>query len=539
MKTAETRKRITVYDTTLRDGMQQEGLSLTVEDKISILRLLDRLGVAFVEGGWPGSNPKDGVFFERAAEIDLNHARLVAFGATRRCDRVVEDDGNLRALLAARTPVVTVFGKSWRLHVERVLGTSLEENLRMIGDTVAYLRTANRVVVYDAEHFFDGYRADSGYALQTLERAVEAGADVVVLCDTNGGSVPWEVAAAVREARKRVAVPVGIHAHNDVGLAVANSLAAIHEGAAHVQGTINGYGERCGNADLCTLIPILVFKLGLSCIDEERIVELAPMAEKVSEIANRQLDPQRPYVGRSAFAHKGGVHVDALTKAPESYQHIDPKRVGNRQRIVVSELGGKASIAQKALEFGLSLPGRSPETRAVLGQIKALEERGFQFEAAEASIELLMRRTDPQYRSPFSLQDFHVLVRGLPDGGMISEAAVKVEVGGEVMHTAADGNGPVNALDRAVRKALVPIYPPLGDIRLIDYKVRILDGDAGTAARIRVLITSSNGRRAWSTVGCGTNVIEASWTALADALEYALLVAQHPEPEMVGRKERQ
>jgi len=530
--------RILLYDTTLRDGTQQEGLSLSVDDKLKIASLLDQLGVDYIEGGWPGSNPKDAAFFERVAELSLHRARVSAFGSTRRADRAVEDDPSVRALIAARTPVVAVVGKSWRLHVDHVLGTTATENLRMIGDTVRYLRDLGREVIYDAEHFFDGYRDDPAYAMETILAATEAGADTVVLCDTNGGSMPWQVAEAVDGAAQQIAVRLGIHAHNDGGLAVANTLAAVYRGTAHVQATLNGYGERCGNADFCSLLPNLVLKLHHECISEEQLARLTSTAQMVNEIANRRPDARQPYVGRSAFAHKGGMHVDAMVKCAGSYQHIDPKRVGNRQRVVVSELSGKANLTQKAQEFGQLLTGDGDRTQRALARIKDLEHQGFQFEGAEASVDLLLRRTGPEHKPPFGLLDFHVLVRGHPDGGMLSEAAVKVEVGDQVMHTAADGNGPVNALDSAVRKALLPVYPQLAAVRLTDYKVRILDSDAGTAARIRVLITSSDGQTTWSTVGCGTNVIEASWIALSDAFEYALVVADVRLPETVGAEER-
>jgi 2-isopropylmalate synthase len=528
---------ITLYDTTLRDGMQQEGLSLTVADKLRVVSLLDRLGIPLIEGGWPGSNPKDRLFFEQAEEVPLHQARLAAFGATRRPYCASEDDANLRALVAARTPVVTVFGKSWDLHVRRVLKTSADENLRMIDETVRFLRDAGREVIYDAEHFFDGYKADASYALETISAAAEAGAAVVVLCDTNGGALPSAIRDGIQAAQRGVEVPLGIHAHDDGGLAIANSLAAVEAGVAHVQGTINGYGERCGNADLCVLIPTLCLKMGRAGIPEERLADLTPLAECVSEIANRELDPQRPYVGRSAFAHKGGIHVNAFAKCRGTYQHVEPERVGNRSRVIVSELGGKANVLTKAAEIGIALERDGAEAEEIVRRIKALEERGYQFEEAEASIELMMRRTDPDYRAPFALEGFHVLVHGQPDGEMLSEASVKLRVENERIQTAADGNGPVNALDAAVRKGLLPLYPRLGRIRLTDYRVRILDGDAGTAARIRVLITSSDGERTWCTVGCGTNVIEASWTALADALEYALVVVNGNEAALIGAKE--
>ena len=526
---------VTLYDTTLRDGAQQEGLSLSVDDKLKIVCLLDHMGIDLVEGGWPGSNPKDAVFFERAKDLHLRHSRLSAFGCTRRADRVVEEDPRLQSLLAAETPVVTVFGKSWRLHVDRVLGTTGWENLRMIRDTIRFVREAGREVVFDAEHFFDGYRDDAVYAVETLLAAAEGGASTLVLCDTNGGAMPWDISAAVADVLRHVEVPLGIHAHDDGGLAVANSLAAVQAGATQIQGTVNGVGERCGNADLCSVLPTLALKLGYGCLAAGQLHQLTSLSESVSEIVNCHPNPQRPYVGQSAFAHKGGMHVDALMKCAESYQHVEPSRVGNRPRVVISELSGKANLREKARKFGLPLVGTGDcdKTQQVLSQIKDLEHRGFQFEGAEASVELLVRRTDSEYTPPFELDDFHVLVQGHPEAGMRSEAAVKVAVGDQVVHTAADGNGPVNALDAAVRKALIPIYPRLLEVRLTDYKVRILDADAGTAARTRVLITSSDGRATWSTVGCGTNVIEASWLALADALEYALVATPIRHAESV------
>jgi len=514
---------VVLYDTTLRDGTQREGISFSVEDKLKIARRLDRLGIAYIEGGWPGSNPKDMAFFERVSELDLEQAVITAFGSTRRADMAVEEDPNIQALIAADTAAVAVVGKSWALHVHRVLRTTLEENLRMIAESVRYLKAKGREVIYDAEHFFDGYQADPIYALRTLAAAAEAGADVLVLCDTNGGSLPSTIAAVIAEVRQATTTPLGIHAHNDGEMAVANSLAAVEMGVVHVQGTINGYGERCGNANLCSIIPALKLKMGYDCVTDEQLRMLTETARYVSELANLKLDAHLPYVGHSAFAHKGGMHVDALIKCEESYQHVDPSLVGNHKRVVVSELSGKSNVAYKAQELGLELPGGSEQSRRILRHIKELESKGFQFEGAEGSVELLIRRAQPGYEPPFELLDFHVLVRSGHDGSMAAEATVKVRVGDEIMHTAADGNGPVNALDLAVRKALLPVYPRLADVHLTDYKVRILDGEAGTAAQTRVLIDSADGHRTWSTVGCSTNIIEASWQALADSLEYALL----------------
>jgi len=513
---------VQLYDTTLRDGVQREGLSLSLEDKLKIARRLDRLGIAYVEGGWPGSNPKDMAFFERVPHIGLEQATVSAFGSTRRVGVAVEDDGNIRALIAANTLAVAIVGKSWDLHVHHVLRTTLEENLRMIADSVRYLKAQGREVIYDAEHFFDGYRADPAYALETLAAAAEAGADVLVLCDTNGGALPSLVATVVTEVRQATSTPLGIHAHNDGEMAVANSLIAVERGINHVQGTVNGYGERCGNANLCSIIPALKLKMGHDCVTDQQLHMVTEASHYVSELANLKPNVHLAYVGHSASAHKGGTHVNALLKCQESYQHIDLSLVGNRKRVVVSELSGKSNIAYKAQEFGLDLLAGEVQTQQVLQHIKELENRGFQFESAEGSVELLMRRARPDYTPPFELLDFHVLVRGCHDGHMAAEATVKVQVGDQVMHTAADGNGPVNALDAAVRKALLPFYPHLADVQLTDYKVRILDGEAGTAAQTRVLIDSANGRRTWSTVGSSTNIIEASWQALADSLEYAL-----------------
>ncbi|MCC7354274.1 MAG: citramalate synthase [Anaerolineae bacterium] len=534
--------RIVLYDTTLRDGTQGEGIAFSARDKLRVARMLDELGVAYIEGGWPGSNPKDMEFFRQAANLSLNHAVITAFGSTRRADTSVEQDAQIRTLLEANTRAVAIFGKTWDLHVTRVLNTTLAENLRMIRDSVTHLLAHGREVIYDAEHFFDGYKADRDYALQTLRVAVESGASWVVLCDTNGGTLPWEVEQIVADVRDSLAgVPLGIHTHNDSECGVANTLMAIRAGCTQVQGTINGYGERCGNANLASIIPDLQLKMGYRCLSDEQLRRLTDVARTVSELANLTPEPHQPFVGRSAFAHKGGAHVNATVKLEEAYQHIDPAKVGNQRRVVVSELAGKDNIAVKRLELGLDGIGRAEE-REVLRRIKELEHRGYQFESAEGSLELMLRRIHPDYQRPFELVDFWVLVRPHPDsanGGMAAEATVKVRVGDQMMHTAADGNGPVNALDAAMRKALVPFFPVLADVRLVDYKVRILDGDTGTAATTRVLIDTACNGRSWTTVGSSTNIIEASWQALADSLEYALLVSSQPEqaaaePEQAG-----
>ena len=516
--------RITLYDTTLRDGAQREGISFSVDDKLRIAAALDRLGVDYIEGGWPGSNPKDMEFFNRIRQLHLQHASITAFGSTCRVGVQAEEDENIRSLLSAGTSAITIFGKSWDAQVRRVLEASRDENLRMISDTVSCLKEEGKEIIFDAEHFFDGYAEDQSYALTTLHAAADAGADVIVLCDTNGGALPATVAKVFAAVKKEIRVPLGIHAHNDSEMAVANTVAAVSEGAMHVQGTINGYGERCGNANLCSVIPALVLKLGEDCGADLSL--LSETAHYVSELANLPLDPHLPYVGKSAFAHKGGVHVNALLKWERSYQHIDPKLVGNHRRVLISELSGRSNIAYKARELGLSLDGESMQTESVLNRVKELEREGFQFEGADGSVELLIRRAKPDYRAPFSLLGFHVLVKEGNTGGMVSEATVKVEVNDQVIHTAAEGNGPVDALNAAVRKALLPVYPHLSDVRLTDYKVRILDEQAGTAARTRVLITSSDHQRSWSTVGSSANIIEASWYALSDALEYALLIME-------------
>jgi 2-isopropylmalate synthase len=535
---------IHLYDTTLRDGAQREGLSLSVEDKLKIARELDVLGVHYIEGGWPGSNPKDAEFFQRIQQVELRHAKIAAFGSTRHAKNHCEDDANIRALVEAQTPVVTLVGKSSVLHVEKVLETTLDENLKMIADSVAYFKRLGKEVIYDAEHFFDGYKLDSEYALETVMAAARAGADCIVLCDTNGGSLPEQVALAVQRVRERLSIgdwrlagdaqsPItdlqsprlGIHTHIDGALAVANALAAVRAGCVHVQGTINGYGERCGNMDLIPLIANLQLKLGYECVAPEQLRRLSEVSHYVAAIANLNPDTHAPYVGRSAFAHKGGIHVAAIAKVAASYQHIEPELVGNELRVVVSELAGRGNVRMRAEALGIALNGNE---RAVLQRIKELENEGFQFEAAEGSFEMLVRRAAPDYAAPFELLDFTVIVEKRGDNNMMSQATVKLRVGGEVMHTAAEGDGPVNALDRAIRKALLPHYPELADVHLVDYKVRIVDEHLGTAAKPRVLIESARGEERWSTVGCSENIIEASWQALWDSLELPLLRARRP-----------
>ncbi len=513
---------IEILDTTLRDGTQREGLSLSCDDKLRIAQRLDILGITFIEGGWPGSNPKDAEFFERARQVQWRNAQIAAFGSTRRAGSIAEDDSNLHALLHADTPVCVIVGKTWVLHVSEVLRTTLEENLRMIEESVYHVKQKDRYVIYDAEHFFDGFKADPNYAMETLKAAVNGGAETVVLCDTNGGTMPWEITSIVQQVSDELDHPLGIHAHNDSECAVANSLAAVCAGAVHIQVTVNGYGERCGNANLCTLIPDLELKLGLQVLPEGKLEDLFELSRFTAEVANLTPDDHMPFVGRSAFAHKGGIHVAAMRRNPLSYQHVKPEAVGNKMRVVVSELSGRGNLLSKAEQYGLDHV-HGEQVTGVLNEIKDLEAQGFSFEAAEASVALMLMRQTPGYQSPFELVDFAVTVEHRQGRGTFAEATVKVKVGAELIHTAADGNGPVNALDAALRKALSPIYAELNEFQLVDYKVRILDGNNGTAATTRVLIDTRNSSRRWSTVGASANIIEASWIALADSLEYGLM----------------
>jgi len=512
---------VEIHDTTLRDGTQREGISLSCDDKLRIAERLDALGVHVIEAGFPGSNPKDAEVFRRARDMQWKHAQIAAFGSTRRAAIHVEDDPGLRTLLEAETPACVIFGKSSGMQVEVVLRTSLDENLRMIEESIAFLRAAGRRVIYDAEHFFDAFVADEAYALETLRAAVRGGADTVVLCDTNGGALPWQIERAVRDAQAVVPVRLGIHAHNDSGCAVANSLAAVRAGARHVQGTVNGYGERCGNADLCAVIPGIELKLGLRALPEGGLRELYDCSRFVAEIANLAHDPHEPYVGRSAFAHKGGTHVAAVRLAPETYQHVDPVSVGNQSRVVVSELSGRANVRSKAEELGIVVEGDLD--RQVVQEIKDREAAGASFEAAEGSVALMLRRRAPGYRAPFRVLAFQVLASKRDSGASVSEATIKIEIGGTVVHTAAEGVGPVGALDAALRKALTSAHPAAAQIRLVDYKVRILDGRDGTAAVTRVLVDSSDGTHNWSTVGAAPSILDASLAALADGYEFGLL----------------
>jgi 2-isopropylmalate synthase len=530
-------QRLWIYDTTLRDGAQREGLSLSLEDKLRIARRLDALGVPFIEGGWPGANPKDVQFFWQLQQTPLTQAQVVAFCSTRRPGRSAASDDLLQALLAAGTPWVTIFGKSWDLHVTAGLQTSLDENLAMISDSIRFLRQQNRQVIYDAEHWFDGYKANPGYALETLRVAHEAGAEWLVLCDTNGGTLPQEVATITAEVRAALSslpggdtLQLGIHTHNDSGTAVANALAAVQAGARMVQGTINGYGERCGNADLCAVMPNLQLKLGYDCIRPEQLRQLAPVSREISEICNLAPDDHAPFVGLSAFAHKGGIHVSAVERNPATYEHLDPAAIGNQRRIVISEQSGLSNILAKARSYGLDLHKGDPKTRALLDRLKQLEQEGYQFEAAEASFDLLMREAWGDRPCFFELLDFQVHC-SKQMGAASALATVKVSVAGKEILEAAEGNGPVSALDAALRKALVGFYPEVARFQLADYKVRILDGTAGTSAKTRVLVESTDGQRRWSTIGVSANIIEASYEAVVAGLEYGLLqnrLSQYP-----------
>ena len=516
---------IQIYDTTLRDGTQGKGISLSCNDKLRIAQKLDAFGVAFIEGGWPGSNPKDVEFFARAHEMEWKNAKIAAFGSTCRANTPPENDSNIIALVESQAPVCTIFGKTWILHVTEVLRTTPEENLRMIEESVAYLKSQGRRVIFDAEHFFDGYKADPDYALECLMAAKRGGAETIVLADTNGGALTHEVTEIVRAVSDHLQHPLGIHTHNDSDLAVANSLAAVREGCIQVQGTINGYGERCGNANLCSLIPNMEIKLGLKCLPDGKLQQISEVSRFVSEIANLPQNGQLPFVGNFAFAHKGGIHVSAMRRNPYSYQHIEPEVVGNEMHVLISELSGRSNLQSKAESLGMEM-SKGGEVSAVLNEIKTLESQGFSFEAAEASVALMLKRQQPDYLPPFEMIDFTVNVEHRQGRGIFAEATVKIRVDGEIIHTAAEGDGPVNALDVALRKALAAHYPSIAKFHLSDYKVRILDGDNGTSATTRVLIDTQNGTGRWSTVGASVNIIEASWRALSDSFEYGLMVLQ-------------
>jgi 2-isopropylmalate synthase len=513
---------VEIYDTTLRDGSQGLGISFSVVDKLRIAERLDAFGVHYIEGGWPGSNPKDIEFFDEAKRRTFRNARLAAFGATRRKGVKAADDDQVRLLIDAETPVVTIVGKTSLLHVREVLQTTPEENLAMIADTIAFLKAQGRFVVYDAEHAFDGYKEDTEYALATLVAAERAGADVVVLCDTNGGSIPGEVVEITKQVGGRVSTRIGIHTHDDIGLGVANALAALDAGATHVQGTINGIGERTGNCNLTSVIPTLAFKIKKPSVPAESLVMLKEMSQFVDEIANMRPNPRLPWVGAAAFSHKGGQHVNAVQKLVRSYEHIDPALVGNSRHVLMSELAGRSNIIMKARELGFDVSKETPELSAVLKRVKALEHEGYEFEAADGSLALLIRRTLMHEAKPFTVDAYHVSMRS--DGhSSVCEATVKVGVASGHAHTVAEGDGPVNALDGALRSALLKFYKDLESVRLTDYKVRIVSSSSGTAARTRVLIESSDGASTWTTIGVHENIIEASLQALVDSFEYGLL----------------
>jgi 2-isopropylmalate synthase len=516
--------RISIYDSTLRDGAQAQGISYSVEDKLKIVERLDALGVSYIEAGNPGSNPKDLEFFARAASLKLAHARIIAFGATRKVGIRVAEDAGLQSLLKAGTPAIAIFGKSWDYQVLEILRTTLAENLLMISDTVRYLKQHGKEVVFDAEHFFDGYKANALYALETLAAAAEAGADSLALCDTNGGSFPEDIFEITRIVCARFPhVAVGIHCHNDSEMAVANSVRAVQAGATQVQGTINGLGERCGNANLCSIIPNLQLKLGLDCIPETALRNLTSVARSVSEIANMPHNEKAPYVGGHAFAHKGGMHIDAVVKNPVSYEHIDPDLVGNSRSVLMSEVAGRSTLLARINAIDPTLTKDSPETRRIIDRLKELEHEGYQFEAAESSFDLVVRKMLGRYTPFFELVEFKVIANEPAVNDVNSSVIIKVRVGDQEVLTVAEGDGPVNALDKAVRKALERLYPAIGEIRLTDYKVRVLDSDKASAAKVRVLIESTDGRNSWTTVGVSTDIINASWQALVDAMDVKLL----------------
>ncbi|MGA2750388.1 MAG: citramalate synthase [Verrucomicrobiota bacterium] len=513
---------IEIYDTTLRDGSQGEGVNFSVLDKLRITDKLDSFGVHYIEGGWPGSNPKDIEFFKQAKAKRFKRAKLAAFGSTRRKDVAVTQDDQVRLLLDAQTPVVTIFGKTWLLHVKKVLRTTADENLAMIADTVRFLKEHGKFVVYDAEHGFDGFKDNADYALATWMAAEDAGADVVTLCDTNGGSLPGEIASITQAARAKLRGRIGIHTHDDIGLGVANALAALEAGASHVQGTINGYGERIGNCNLTSVIPNVAFKMGKSCVPRSSLPLLKDLSQFVDEITNFRHSPRQPWVGSSAFSHKAGMHVNAVQKLVRSYEHIDPACVGNTRNVLISDLAGRSNILMKARELGIRLGHDTPELKAILARVKELEHQGYEFEAASGSLAVLIRKILHHQILPFEVNAYHVSVRR-DRGPATCEATIKVTVGEKSSHTVADGDGPVNALDSALRAALASFYPRVKSIRLTDYKVRILDSTAGTAAKTRVLIQSSDGREEWGTVGVSDNIIEASLRALIDSMEYRLI----------------
>ena len=524
---------ILLYDTTLRDGTQGENITFSADEKIKIALRLDDFGIHYIEGGWPGSNPKDMQFFDLAKRVEFRQARLVAFGSTRKPGIQPAEDDNLKALIASKTPTVAIFGKSWDLHVQEVMNNSLAENLAMINDSVVFLKNNDLEVVYDAEHFFDGYKNDADYALKSLQAAIEGGADFVVLCDTNGGTLPLEIESIMKDVQKSISgkesaaydqTPsrLGIHTHNDCGLAVANSITAVQTGAVMVQGTINGYGERCGNADLTSIIPIIGLKMNRPCVPERSLAKLKTLSRYVSETANQVPLNSRPFVGKSAFAHKGGIHVSAIMKVPKAYEHMEPALVGNQRRVLVSDLSGKSNVEYKAKELGVELGGNGYDSKKIVSEIKQLEQQGYQFDVAEGSFRILMEKFTDQFEPLFRLESFRVTIEKDKDGPCSSQATIKISVGENEEITAAEGYGPVSALDNALRKALDKFFPDLDTMRLVDFKVRVIDGGRGTAAKVRVFIESRDQDQIWSTIGVSEDIIEASWQALADSFQFKL-----------------
>lgn len=524
---------ILLYDTTLRDGTQGENISFSADEKIMIAQRLDDLGIHYIEGGWPGSNPRDKRFFELALKTEFKNSRITAFGSTRRPGTRPEEDDNLRALLESGTSVITIFGKSWDLHVEQIMSNTLAENLAMIRETVEFLKQHEREVIYDAEHFFDGYKENREYALKTLQAAVEGGADIIVLCDTNGGTLPFEIETIIGDVQTNLAVhlgtdsdalpfKIGIHTHNDSGLAVANTLSAINSGVKMAQGTINGYGERCGNADLTTIIPLLCLKMNRTCIPRDNLSKLKKVSRFVSETANMIPLNTRPFVGKSAFAHKGGIHVSAIMKVPRAYEHIPPEWVGNERRVLVSDLSGKSNIEYKAKELGIDLGANGFDSRKIVSEIKRLEQEGYQFDIADGSFKILIEKFTDQFQPLFELESFRVTIEKDKDRPCSAHATIKISVEGQEEITAAEGHGPVSALDNALRKALDKFFPQVEKMRLVDFKVRVIDGRDGTAAKVRVFIESRDQDRIWSTIGVSEDIIEASWHALADSFHYKL-----------------
>ncbi len=517
---------VKLYDTTLRDGSQAEGISYSVMDKVRIAEELDKFGIHYIEGGWPGSNPKDREFFEKISKIQLKNSKIAAFSMTRRPKISASHDSNIAALLKSKAQVITIVGKTWDFHVTEVLKTTLNENLAMISDTVSFLVKKGFIVFYDAEHFFEAYEANKDYALKTLSSAHTAGAKSICLCDTNGGTLTAKTVRIIREIKSKIKIDLGIHCHNDAGVAIANSLAAVEAGINIIQGTINGYGERCGNADLIPIIANLKIKMGINCVSDVQLKRLSHLSHFVSEISNMRVKNEQPFVGDSAFAHKGGMHINAIMKNPLTYEHIDPSLVGNHRRILVSELGGKTGILLRAKALNYNLSKGDPQTKKILDLVQSLEHKGFQFEAAEASFQILMQRALKKFKKFFELEGFKVVIEKTEDKKIISEAIIKLRVNGIREHTAAEGDGPINALDNALRKALKDFYPTLAKMHLSDFKVRVLDEKAGTAARVRVLIQSQDAEDVWNTIGVHENIIEASWQALVDSVEYKLLKDQ-------------